>query len=247
MTTGLILGCLSGCQTVEHVFIGTVQEQLSDKTSTSLEDLDALYVEKGSLSEINIQKQTQKLNAYDIDSPVALYELPSTYKIIDLKIQALYDSKIFAPSALVIDSKGNILSRIPNSEFEYKPGDLFQTYRQESNVRVMPLEADVPIYVIVYTTKQDAHSSSSIWVKKDRTMEEEELVIPHGYTGRVAIEFDALGKTDTVILANDNGLEIKTLNYNTNKVVNLFDELRQTIKEGNTQKALDLVDKIQKL
>ncbi|AEX22322.1 MULTISPECIES: MalM family protein [Vibrio] len=248
LMTGLILGCLSGCQTVNHVFMGNEKvEQLSNKTSNSLKELNALYVEKGDLSEVSIQQQTQRLKAYGVDSPVALYELPSNYEILDLKIQAYYDSKIFAPSVLVIDKKGNILSRIPNEQFQYKSGDLFQTYRQESNVRVTPQVADIPIYVIVYTTAQDASSSSRIWVKKDRTMEEEEVVIPHSYTGRVAIEFDALGKFDTVILANENGLEVKTLEYNTNKFENLFDELRHTIKQGNTQKALDLVDQIQKL
>ncbi|MCF7364443.1 MalM family protein [Vibrio sp. A1-b2] len=248
VTAGLIVGCLSGCQTAAYNFAGDGPvEQLSSVKFSSLNELDALYVVKGNLSEINIQQNTQRLMAYGIDSPVASYELPSGSQILDLKVQAFYDAKIFAPSVLVIDSLGNIISRIPNSEFVYKPGDLFETYRQEATVRFTPLVKDIPLYVIVYTTDEDANSSSKIWIKRDRTIEEEEIVIPHSYTGRVAIEFDAFGQTDTLIFSNEDGLDLKALEYNTEKVKNLFHELRQAIKQGNPKKALDLVDKIQQL
>lgn len=243
-----VLALMIGCSSVDHVFTGSENVvQLNSSISTHLGDLKAYSIAKNENSIIDIEKGTQRLNAYGVDSRVAVYQLPANTSLFKLTLRSYYSATLFAPSALVVDSHGNILAEIANSEFEYKPASLLQTYRQEAQTRVSVSETDGPVYVVMYTTALDKRGKSSIWVRQESSTGTEEVQIQHSDTGRVALEFDALSQSDTVIISDDNGLELKTIEYTTNKVENLFDSLRSKIKAGDTEAALDLVDQIQKL
>ncbi|MGR5120417.1 MalM family protein [Vibrio astriarenae] len=237
-----------GCSSVDSV-LGTGSEniQASNAVASSLTDLRAYPLPKNENVIINIEKETQRLQAYGIDSPVAVYQLPDNSSVFKLTLRSYYGATVFAPSALVVDSHGNVLADIPNSEFSYKPATLLQTFRQEAQKRISVSEPTGPVYVILYTTDLDKRGKSSIWVRQETSSGTEEVKIQHAATGRVGVEFDALSQSDTVIISEDNGLELKTIDYTTSKVESLFDDLRNTIRAGDTEAALELVDKIQKL
>lgn len=240
---------LLGCSAInEQLFNPHENVQLSHQKIETLDGLQALAIKKGKSEEITINKESQYLTAFGIDSPVAVYKLSGHYKVLELSVRSYYDARFFAASVLVIDSNGQKIADIPNSEFKYKTSDIFYTYRQEVSKRIFTeKEKADDLYVIVYTTKKDTQGSSVINVWKDRTFEEEAVTIPHATTGRVSVDFNALDQSDTVILSDKNGLDIKVIDYNTQRVEKLFSALRDAIKENNTQKALSLVDQIESL
>ncbi|MDR9826899.1 MalM family protein [Vibrio sp. FNV 38] len=248
-TVGLVVMSV-GCSNVDSV-IGSNQPslQVNDVVATSLGELQALPVVKKENAVIHIESNSQRLSAYGIDSRVAVYQLPTNNSVFKLTIRSYYDAKVFAPSALVVNSEGMILAEIPNSDFEYKPAGLLQTFRQEAEQRINVTEPNVPVYVIVYTTDLDKRGKSSIWVRQESASgtQKQEVKIKHTETGRVALEFDAFNQSDTVIISEDNGLELKTIDYSTTRVETLFDDLRAKIQSGDTTSALRLVDEIQKL
>ena len=237
-----LLGCNS--TGVESSAYESVQ---SGQKVETLDELHALPVAQGEDVEITLTQGSQHLIALGIDSPVAVYKIADYNKVVNLDVKSFYDSKFFAPSVLVIDSNGKRLADIPNSEFEYKAPAFVLTHRQEvsKNILTADTKADV-LYVIVYTTKNDAKGISSIEVEKKHSQFAEIVKVPHAMTGRVSLEYETLDKSDSVILSDsDSGLEIKTIEHNTKKVKTLFSSLRKAIQEKDTKRALELVDEIE--
>lgn len=260
-----------GCSSVSgYLASPTAQLQLNQQPAASVLQLQALALENGKASAIQIQSDSQKINLPNVNSPVALYKIPTNGQELTLQVASYFDRTFFAPSVMLFDDQGNQLVNIPNDEFSFQDKDFLQSYRQQFERPIIPPSETDALYVLIYTTEENVKDSTQIWVKVEG-FNDELVTIEHAYNGRVAVKYTQAEKEDLSNLTLSNPLQTPGQDKPTNPVVNLptesqsksssenmskdvmdptantsMDELRALIQQGDTEQALQLLNQMDK-
>ncbi|BCG19832.1 hypothetical protein HLBS07_36840 [Vibrio alginolyticus] len=115
----MLSGCvaLAGCQSTE--VIEQVQVAQMQQVDT-LSELQSVKMKLPSSAIIDITAQSQVLKYQNIDSRVAVFELPADRGEFAIKITSLIEETAFVPRAVIVDKNGRELENYDKTEFEYK-------------------------------------------------------------------------------------------------------------------------------
>ena len=76
---------------------------------------------------MSLTPKSQTLKSHDIDSPVALFELPADRGEFSINITSEIGETAFVPRAIILDKSGRELETLGGEEaFEYQPPRLVQ-------------------------------------------------------------------------------------------------------------------------
>ncbi|MDF4647497.1 MalM family protein, partial [Vibrio parahaemolyticus] len=111
-------GCvaLAGCQSTEVIEqVQVAQAQQVDVIS----ELQAVKMKLPSSAIVDITTQSQVLEYKDIDSRVAVFELPADRGEFAIKITSFIEDTAFVPRAIIVDKNGKEIENYGKAEFEY--------------------------------------------------------------------------------------------------------------------------------
>ncbi|GLT18296.1 maltose operon protein [Vibrio zhanjiangensis] len=197
----LVLGscmALFGCQSsevVEQKSSGNIQQ------ATLLSELQSVQMSLPSAKSVNITPQSQALKYRDIDSPVALFELPANRGEFSIDITSEIGETAFVPSALIIDKNGRELERYGQDKFVYKPPRFGAGNRLSADVDFFPPRDSESVYLLVYTDKAELDKHTMVTHparlyaegRGNYLPEVKDIAIPNSAYGKISVSIDRVG------------------------------------------------------
>ncbi|QIA63192.1 hypothetical protein GT360_06540 [Vibrio astriarenae] len=230
---GAILAGVVGCSNITNMFEEPeYTRQESNRTIESMLELQALPLQPEAVEEIEITRQSQYLDAYGIQSPVAVYKVETDAEQIKLTLKSYLGKTVYAPSYKVIDLKGNVVFDAHNHDFSVIPSSLTDSYRQEIESDILLPSASSPYFVVVYTSEDDLEGKTEVTLRPN-TNKEETMYVEHDSVGIISAEFTLSGTKRSVVHSQT-----------TSKDEELREQLRASIESGDVDAALDLVDQL---
>ncbi|EPE2685749.1 MULTISPECIES: MalM family protein [Vibrio] len=193
----MLSGCvaLAGCQSTE--VIEQVQVAQMQKVDT-LSELQSVKMKLPSSAIIDITAQSQVLKYQNIDSRVAVFELPADRGEFAIKITSLIEETAFVPRAVIVDKNGRELENYDKTEFEYKKPRLHLGNRLAAEKDFFPPTGLDSVYLIIYTDKADLGGFTEVIHparldaegRGNYLPEVKDIPIPNSDTGKIEVSID---------------------------------------------------------
>ncbi|MGP1392046.1 MAG: MalM family protein [Vibrio diabolicus] len=193
----MLSGCvaLAGCQSTE--VIEQVQVAQMQQVDT-LSELQSVKMKLPSSAIIDITAQSQVLKYQNIDSRVAVFELPADRGEFAIKITSLIEETAFVPRAVIVDKNGRELENYDKTEFEYKKPRLHLGNRLVAEKDFFPPTGLDSVYLIIYTDKADLGGFTEVIHparldaegRGNYLPEVKDIPIPNSDTGKIEVSID---------------------------------------------------------
>ncbi|ELB2761161.1 transcriptional regulator, partial [Vibrio alginolyticus] len=193
----MLSGCvaLAGCQSTE--VIEQVQVAQMQQVDT-LSELQSVKMKLPSSAIIDITAQSQVLKYQNIDSRVAVFELPADRGEFAIKITSLIEETAFVPRAVIVDKNGRELENYDKTEFEYKKPRLHLGNRLAAEKDFFPPTGLDSVYLIIYTDKADLGGFTEVIHparldaegRGNYLPEVKDIPIPNSDTGKIEVSID---------------------------------------------------------
>ena len=189
---------LLGCQSPEVV------EQISvanTKQVTVVSDLQSVQMKLPSNKSVSLTPKSQTLKYHDIDSPVALFELPADRGEFSINITSEIGETAFVPRAIILDKSGRELERYGEEAFEYQPPRLGAGNRLSAEVDFFPPRDVQSVYLLIYTDKSELNKTTMVTHparlyaegRGNYLPEVKDIAIPNSEYGLVNVSIDSVG------------------------------------------------------
>ena len=189
---------LLGCQSPEVV------EQISvanTKQVTVVSDLQSVQMKLPSNRSVSLTPKSQTLKYHDIDSPVALFELPADRGEFSINITSEIGETAFVPRAIILDKSGRELERYGEKAFEYQPPRLGAGNRLSAEVDFFPPRDVQSVYLLIYTDKSELNKTTMVTHparlyaegRGNYLPEVKDIAIPNSEYGLVNVSIDRVG------------------------------------------------------
>ncbi|BCN26738.1 MalM family protein [Vibrio alfacsensis] len=197
----MLSGCvaLAGCQSteiIEQVPVAQHAQQVS-----VISDLQAVKMKLPSSVIVDITSQSQVLSFGNIDSPVAVFELPADRGEFALTITSMIDDTAFVPRAIIVDKNGKEIENYGKENFEYTKPRLNLGNRLVAENDFFPPVGLDSVYLIVYTDKSELGGFTDVIHparldaegRGNYLPEVKDIPIPNGMTGKIEVSIDRVG------------------------------------------------------
>lgn len=196
----VLSGCvaLAGCQSPE--IIQQVQTAQAEQVE-SISALQAVTMKLPSSTIVEITPQSQALKYQNINSHVAMFELPADRGDYSITITSMIEDTAFVPSAIIVDKNGRELESYGSDKFEYTKPRLNLGNRLVAEVDFFPPTHTESVYLIVYTDKSDLGKATMVAHparldaegRGNYLPEVKDIAIPNSEYGKVEVSIDRLG------------------------------------------------------
>ncbi|MDA0117722.1 MalM family protein [Vibrio sp. T11.5] len=196
----VLSGCvaLAGCQSPE--IIQQVQTAQAEQVE-SISALQAVTMKLPSSTIIEITPQSQALKYQNINSHVAMFELPADRGEYSITITSMIEDTAFVPRAIIVDKNGRELESYGSDKFEYTKPRLNLGNRLVAEVDFFPPTHTESVYLIVYTDKSDLGKATMVAHparldaegRGNYLPEVKDIAIPNSEYGKVEVSIDRLG------------------------------------------------------
>ncbi len=256
----LLGGCiaLTGCQSASVV----EQTQPTSFQASRIAQLSATKVKLPSVTKVAITAQTQYLNNAQIQSPVALFEIPADRGRLSIEITSEIGDSVFYPHLLITDGQGNVIERYDDQVFEYKKPRLNLGNRLVADVDFFPPSGYKTLYVLVYTAQQDLAGSTDVIhparldaeARGNYMPELKDIPVPHSLTGSIELNLSGPGflagltsatPSAQAVSSSDEAQRVMEVQPDTQNYY--FTAIEQAVKADNLPKALSLLDEAKAL
>ena len=189
---------LFGCQSPEII------EQFSTESTAQValvSELQSVPMRLPSNKSVNITSQSQALKYQDIDSPVALFELPADRGEFSINITSEIGETAFVPRAVILDKNGRELERYGKDAFVYQPPRLGAGNRLSAEVDFFPPRDNESVYLLIYTDRAELGKTTMV-IHPARLYAEgrgnylpevKDIAIPNSEYGLVSVSIDRVG------------------------------------------------------
>lgn len=195
--TLMLSGCvaLAGCQSSEIIEqVQVAQEQQVDVIT----DLHAVKMTLPSSAIVDITSQSQILKYQNIDSPVAVFELPADRGEFAINITSMIGDTAFVPRAIIVDKNGKELESYAKDEFEYTKPRLHLGNRLVAEKDFFPPVGLDSVYLIVYTAQADLGGFTNVIhparldaeARGNYLPEVKDIPVPNSNTGKIEVSID---------------------------------------------------------
>ncbi|QIJ86952.1 transcriptional regulator [Vibrio coralliilyticus OCN008] len=196
----VLSGCvaLAGCQSPEVIQqVQTAQAEQVDSISA----LQAVTMKLPSSTIVEITPESQTLKYQDINSPVAMFELPADRGEYSITITSMIGDTAFVPRAIIVDKNGRELENYGSEKFEYTKPRLNLGNRLVAEVDFFPPTHTESVYLIVYTDKSELGKATMVAHparldaegRGNYLPEVKDIAIPNSEYGKVEVSIDRLG------------------------------------------------------
>ncbi|HHF0510422.1 MULTISPECIES: MalM family protein [Vibrio] len=193
----MLSGCvaLAGCQSTEVIEqVQVAQAQQVDVIS----ELQAVKMKLPSSAIVDITTQSQVLKYKDIDSRVAVFELPADRGEFAIKITSFIEDTAFVPRAIIVDKNGKEIENYGKAEFEYTKPRLHLGNRLVAEKDFFPPVGLDSVYLIVYTDQSDLGRFTDVIHparldaegRGNYLPEVKDIPIPNSDTGKIEVSID---------------------------------------------------------
>ncbi|NRB67098.1 MAG: transcriptional regulator [Vibrio sp.] len=196
----VLSGCvaLAGCQSPE--IIQQVQTAQAEQVE-SISALQAVTMKLPSSTIVEITPQSQALKYQNINSHVAMFELPADRGEYSITITSMIEDTAFVPRAIIVDKNGRELESYGSDKFEYTKPRLNLGNRLVAEVDFFPPTHTESVYLIVYTDKSDLGKATMVAHparldaegRGNYLPEVKDIAIPNSEYGKVEVSIDRLG------------------------------------------------------
>ncbi|CAM2996551.1 MalM family protein [Vibrio neptunius] len=196
----VLSGCvaLAGCQSPE--IIQQVQTAQAEQVE-SISALQAVTMKLPSSTIVEITPQSQALKYQNINSHVAMFELPADRGEYSITITSMIEDTAFVPRAIIVDKNGRELEKYGSDKFEYTKPRLNLGNRLVAEVDFFPPTHTESVYLIVYTDKSDLGEATMVAHparldaegRGNYLPEVKDIAIPNSEYGKVEVSIDRLG------------------------------------------------------
>lgn len=113
--------------------------------------------------EVTLSASSQTLNLGDIEGAVAAFALPADRGSLEITLSSLAQGlSVYAPSVLILDEQMRPAAFYPSSYFPYEQPGVLSQDRLEGTMKLTPALGQKQIYMLVYTTRQDAAKTTTL-------------------------------------------------------------------------------------
>ncbi|MEZ8099225.1 MalM family protein [Vibrio bivalvicida] len=255
----ILSGCvaLAGCQTTQPTEY--VQAAQAEKVTT-VSELQSVAMRLPSSVTVNVNSSSQYLNFNDIDSPVAVFELPANRGEFEVAITSHIEKTAFVPRAIIVDKAGNILESYDKDTFVYTKPRLNLGNRLVAEHDFFPPVGLDSVYLIVYTDKSEIGGFTDVIHparldaegRGNYLPEVKDIPVPNGDTGRIEVSIDrvslfSIGRptTDDMPLKPSEAPAVEIVQPETQTYYH--NAIRSAVESNNLDKALSLLEEAKAL
>ncbi|WP_182026016.1 MalM family protein [Vibrio rotiferianus] len=254
----MLSGCvaLAGCQSTEVIEqVQVAQAQQVEKLS----ELQSVKMKLPSSAVVDITSQSQVLRYKDIDSRVAVFELPADRGEFAIKITSLIEDTAFVPRAIIVDKNGKEIESYSKAEFEYTKPRLHLGNRLVAEKDFFPPVGLDSVYLIVYTDQAELGGFTDVIhparldaeARGNYLPEVKDIPVPNSDTGKIEVSLDrvsffSINSSETkstaapVAAKSVETVQPETQNYYHNAI-------KSAVKADDIPKALSLLDEAKAL
>lgn len=255
----MLSGCvaLAGCQSTE--VIEQVQAAQEQKVGT-ISELQAIKMKLPSSAIVNITSQSQILKFRDIDSPVAVFELPADRGEFAINITSMIEDTAFVPRAIIVDKNGKELENYGQADFEYTKPRLHLGNRLVAGKDFFPPVGLESVYLIVYTDKSELGGYTNVIhparldaeARGNYLPEVKDIPVPNSDTGKIEVSIDKVSffsfSSSTNSDSSTTPVAAKTVDSVQPETQNYYHEaIKAAVKADDIPKALSLLDEAKAL
>ncbi len=255
----MLSGCvaLAGCQSTE--VIEQVQAAQEQKVGT-ISELQAIKMKLPSSAIVNITSQSQILKFRDIDSPVAVFELPADRGEFAINITSMIEDTAFVPRAIIVDKNGKELENYGQADFEYTKPRLHLGNRLVADKDFFPPVGLESVYLIVYTDKSELGGYTNVIhparldaeARGNYLPEVKDIPVPNSDTGKIEVSIDKVSffsfSSSTNSDSSTTPVAAKTVDSVQPETQNYYHEaIKAAVKADDIPKALSLLDEAKAL
>lgn len=254
----MLSGCvaLAGCQSTEIIEqVQVAQQQQVD----SISDLQAVKMSLPSSAVVDITPQSQVLKYQNIDSPVAVFELPADRGEFAINITSLIEDTAFVPRALIIDKNGRELEHYARADFEYTKPRLQSGNRLVAEKDFFPPVGLDSVYLIVYTDKSELGGYTDVIhparldaeARGNHLPQVKDIPVPNSNTGKIEVSIDrvsffSIGSSSSEpVAAPASAKAVETVQPETQNYYH--DAIKSAVQAGDIPKALGLLEEAKAL
>ncbi|MEX0332925.1 MalM family protein [Vibrio tubiashii] len=255
----ILSGCvaLAGCQTAPTPEY--VQSAQVDKVS-SLADLQSAAMKLPSSAVVDINANSQYLDFKEIDSHVAVFELPANRGEFSIEITSFISDTAFVPRAIIVDKTGKVLESYERDEFVYTKPRLNLGNRLVADKDFFPPLGLESVYLIVYTDKSELGGFTDVIHparldaegRGNYLPEVKDIKIPNAETGRIEVSIDRVSlfsigtsTAENAPLKPSQAPKVEIIQPETQTYYH--NAIRSAVKSDNLDKALSLLDEAKAL
>ncbi|WCP69156.1 MalM family protein [Vibrio tubiashii] len=255
----ILSGCvaLAGCQTAPTPEY--VQSAQADKVS-SLADLQSAVMKLPSSAVVDINANSQYLDFKEIDSHVAVFELPANRGEFSIEITSFISDTAFVPRAMIVDKTGKVLESYERDEFVYTKPRLNLGNRLVADKDFFPPLGLESVYLIVYTDKSELGGFTDVIHparldaegRGNYLPEVKDIKIPNAETGRIEVSIDRVSlfsigtsTAENAPLKPSQAPKVEIVQPETQTYYH--NAIRSAVKSDNLDKALSLLDEAKAL
>lgn len=255
----ILSGCvaLAGCQTAPTPEY--VQSAQADKVS-SLADLQTAAMKLPSSAVVDINANSQYLDFKEIDSHVAVFELPANRGEFSIEITSFISDTAFVPRAMIVDKTGKVLESYERDEFVYTKPRLNLGNRLVADKDFFPPLGLESVYLIVYTDKSELGGFTDVIHparldaegRGNYLPEVKDIKIPNAETGRIEVSIDRVSlfsigtsTAENAPLKPSQAPKVEIVQPETQTYYH--NAIRSAVKSDNLDKALSLLDEAKAL
>ncbi|OAJ93369.1 MalM family protein [Vibrio bivalvicida] len=255
----ILSGCvaLAGCQTTQPTEY--VQAAQAEKVTT-VSELQSVAMRLPSSVTVNVNSSSQYLNFNDIDSPVAVFELPANRGEFEVAITSHIEKTAFVPRAIIVDKAGNILESYDKDTFVYTKPRLNLGNRLVAEHDFFPPVGLDSVYLIVYTDKSEIGGFTDVIHparldaegRGNYLPEVKDIPVPNGDTGKIEVSIDrvslfSIGRptTDDMPLKPSEAPAVEIVQPETQTYYH--NAIRSAVESNNLDKALSLLEEAKAL
>jgi len=255
----ILSGCvaLAGCQTAPTPEY--VQSAQADKVS-SLADLQSAAMKLPSSAVVDINANSQYLDFKEIDSHVAVFELPANRGEFSIEITSFISDTAFVPRAMIVDKTGKVLESYERDEFVYTKPRLNLGNRLVADKDFFPPLGLESVYLIVYTDKSELGGFTDVIHparldaegRGNYLPEVKDIKIPNAETGRIEVSIDRVSlfsigtsTAENAPLKPSQAPKVEIVQPETQTYYH--NAIRSAVKSDNLDKALSLLDEAKAL
>ncbi len=255
----ILSGCvaLAGCQTTQPTEY--VQAAQAEKVTT-VSELQSVAMRLPSSVTVNVNSSSQYLNFNDIDSPVAVFELPANRGEFEVAITSHIEKTAFVPRAIIVDKAGNILESYDKDTFVYTKPRLNLGNRLVAEHDFFPPVGLDSVYLIVYTDKSEIGGFTDVIHparldaegRGNYLPEVKDIPVPNGDKGKIEVSIDrvslfSIGRptTDDMPVKPSEAPAVEIVQPETQTYYH--NAIQSAVKSNNLDKALSLLDEAKAL
>ncbi|KGY13090.1 hypothetical protein NM22_06295 [Vibrio tubiashii] len=253
---------ISGCSSVE-----TISNEVSvseQSVAATLVDVQWTPVVAPSSFLLAFNHNTQKFEVDGFETPIAGFSFENVGTNLLLELTAtVEDLSVFAPSLNLYDQNMNLIKKYPSSVFDYDRNDFVKGAVLNGEIELVLPVTVTKVYALVYTTKQDLDSSTTLIhpakamaiSKRNTPPAISDPVASHSTNGQVLVsikkktQFDLFGSSKAPSAPNvpDTSVEKVAVSAIPETQHYYHNAIRTAVESNNLDKALSLLEEAKAL